>query len=77
MNWIALTVEEHLVAQEGLGLVVGRCLGRNSCHESAFPKNETRRSIRRVLELAPGRPFGIGTTLLMPDTSDNAEVSLE
>ena len=26
-NWLALMVEDHLVAQEGLGLAVGRCLG--------------------------------------------------
>ena len=26
-NWITLTVKDELVAQEGLGLVVGRCLG--------------------------------------------------
>ena len=29
MNWIVLTVEDQLVAQEGLVLVVRRCLGRN------------------------------------------------
>ena len=26
-NWLDLTVEDQLVAQEGLGLLVGRCLG--------------------------------------------------
>ena len=26
-NWLALTVEDQLVAQKGLGLAVGRCLG--------------------------------------------------
>ena len=26
-NWIAMTVEDRLVAQEGLGLTVGRCMG--------------------------------------------------
>ena len=33
--------------------------------------------IGRVRELAPGLPFGIGTTLLMPGAADNAEVALE
>ena len=41
-----------------------------------FP-DETQSSIRRVQELSPGRPFGIGTTLLMPGAADNAEVALE
>ena len=41
MNWIALTVEDQLVAQEGLGLVVGRCLGRNPCHGSAVPGRDS------------------------------------
>ena len=26
-NWLALVVEDQLVTQEGLGLLVGRCLG--------------------------------------------------
>ena len=39
--------------------------------------DETQSSIRRVRELDPGRPFGIGTTLLMPGAVDNAEVALE
>ena len=39
--------------------------------------DETRSSIRRVRELAPGRPFGIGTNFLMPGAEDNAEVALE
>ena len=25
-NWLAMTVEDQLAAQEGLGLAVGRCL---------------------------------------------------
>ena len=29
-----MTVEDQLVAQEGLGLVVGRCLGRIDQHKS-------------------------------------------
>jgi len=38
---------------------------------------ETRDSIRRIRELAPGRPFGVGATLLMPGSKENAEVALE
>lgn len=38
---------------------------------------ETRQSIRKVRELAPGKPFGIGATLLMPGAKENAEVALE
>ena len=26
-NWLALTVEDQMITQEGLGLAVGRCLG--------------------------------------------------
>ena len=48
MNWIALTVEDQPVAQEGLVLVVGRYLGRNPRHGSAVPG--------RDLELDPARP---------------------
>lgn len=39
--------------------------------------DETRDSIRRIRELAPGKPFGIGATLLMPGAKENAEVALE
>lgn len=38
---------------------------------------ETRSSIRRIRELAPGKPFGIGATLLMPGAKENAQVALE
>lgn len=38
---------------------------------------ETRQSIREIRELAPGKPFGIGATLMMPGASDNAKVALE
>ena len=34
MNWIALTVEDQLVAQEELVLVVGRCMGLIDQHNS-------------------------------------------
>jgi enoyl-[acyl-carrier protein] reductase II len=38
---------------------------------------ETRSSIRLIRELAPGKPFGIGATLLMPGAKENAKVALE
>ena len=76
INWIVLTLEDQLFAQEGLGLLVGRCLGRNAPMGLLSP-DETRSLIRRVRELAPGRPFGISTTLLMPVTANNAELDLE
>lgn len=37
----------------------------------------TRESINKIRELAPGKPFGIGCTLLMPGARENAEVALE
>ena len=39
--------------------------------------DETRESIQRIRELAPGKPFGIGATLLMPGSKENATVALE
>ena len=39
--------------------------------------DETRQSIRRIRELAPGKPFGIGATLLMPGATENAKVALD
>ena len=39
--------------------------------------DETRESIRQIRELAPGKPFGIGATLLMPGSKENATVALE
>ena len=38
---------------------------------------ETRASIDKIRELAPGKPFGIGCTLLMPGAKENAEIALE
>ena len=63
MTWIALTVEDQLVAQEGLGLVVGRCLGRNPRHRSAVPGRDSELDPARP-GARPRHPFGIGTTLL-------------
>mmetsp|Transcript_12623 Transcript_12623/g.30563 ORF Transcript_12623/g.30563 Transcript_12623/m.30563 type:complete len:376 (-) Transcript_12623:1681-2808(-) len=39
--------------------------------------DETRASIKRIRELAPNKPFGIGATLLMPGSTENATVALE
>mmetsp|Transcript_15769 Transcript_15769/g.23681 ORF Transcript_15769/g.23681 Transcript_15769/m.23681 type:complete len:374 (-) Transcript_15769:18-1139(-) len=38
---------------------------------------ETRKSIQRIRELAPGKPFGVGATLLMPGAKENAKVALD
>uniref|UniRef100_A0A7S2GYV8 Nitronate monooxygenase domain-containing protein n=1 Tax=Helicotheca tamesis TaxID=374047 RepID=A0A7S2GYV8_9STRA len=38
---------------------------------------ETRSSIKRIRSLAPNKPFGIGATLLMPGSTENAKVALE
>ena len=38
---------------------------------------QTRNAIRRIRELAPGKPFGIGATLLMPGAKENAKVALD
>lgn len=39
--------------------------------------DQTRESIQEIRRLAPGKPFGIGATLLMPGAKENAEVALE
>ena len=38
---------------------------------------ETRDAIAKIRELAPGKTFGIGATLLMPGAKENAKVALE
>lgn len=38
---------------------------------------ETRQAIHKIRELAPGKPFGIGATLLMPGAKENAKVALD
>jgi len=39
--------------------------------------DETRDAIQRIRDLCPGKPFGIGATLLMPGAKENAEVALD
>ena len=39
--------------------------------------DQTRESIKDIRRRAPGKPFGIGATLLMPGAKENAEVALE
>ena len=38
---------------------------------------ETKDAIGKIRELAPGKPFGIGATLMMPGARENAEVAIE
>jgi enoyl-[acyl-carrier protein] reductase II len=38
---------------------------------------QTREAIAQIRELAPGKPFGIGATLLMPGAQENARVGLD
>jgi len=38
---------------------------------------ETREAIHKIRRLAPNKPFGIGATLLMPGSKENAKVALE
>ena len=38
---------------------------------------QTRASIEEIRQLAPGKNFGIGCTLLMPGAKENAQVALE
>ena len=38
---------------------------------------ETRDSIRKIRQLAPGKPFGVGATLLMPGAKENARIALD
>jgi enoyl-[acyl-carrier protein] reductase II len=38
---------------------------------------QTRNAIHRIRQLAPGKPFGIGATLLMPGAKENAKVALD
>ena len=37
---------------------------------------ETREAIHKIRLLAPNKPFGIGATLLMPGSKENAKVAL-
>ena len=39
--------------------------------------DETRDAIDKIRKLAPGKPFGVGVTLLMPGAKDNAKVALD
>lgn len=39
--------------------------------------DETRKAIHEIRRLAPGKPFGIGATLMMPGAAENAKVALE
>jgi len=38
---------------------------------------ETKQAIHKIRELAPGKPFGIGATLLMPGAKENAKIALD
>ena len=38
---------------------------------------ETKDAIIKIRQLAPGKPFGIGATLLMPGAQENAEVAID
>ena len=38
---------------------------------------ETKDAIRKIKQLAPGKTFGIGATLLMPGAEENAKVALD
>ncbi len=38
---------------------------------------QTKDAIRKIRQLAPNKPFGIGATLLMPGAEENAKVGLE
>ena len=38
---------------------------------------QTRTAIHKIRELAPGKPFGIGATLMMPGAEENAKIALD
>ena len=68
MSWIS---KAELVA------AVSKAGGVGILATGPLNAEETRAEIQKIKKLAPGKPFGIGATLLMPGAAENAKVALE
>lgn len=67
MSWIS---KPELVA------AVCRAGGLGILATGPFSEAETAAAIKEIRRLAPGKPFGIGCTLMMPGAKENAKIAL-